>query len=275
MTSNKFFILFFFLVFLVACTPSIPQESSKDFCSYDSECVCGGIDKNTNDCFVGNKDYAAKNVDMSRDCPDFCTGIANMFETKCVNNKCQNVRKEQEFVACTADAKICPDGSGVGRIPPNCEFAPCPDIPPEISARFCGNETMSCPDGSSVMKVGPDCEFAPCGGIIGESEPADLSSAHWLCEDGSWKETPEGCFENSCLTKQDCQLMGVTGICGPYMIAGPSATLHKPPVFYSDRCGAEQCSIMNAMCVDPKDAPRILGTDCVENKCVVRTEEQG
>jgi hypothetical protein len=31
-----------------------------------------------------------------------------------------------EGVACTMDAKICPDGSAVGRIPPDCEFAPCP-----------------------------------------------------------------------------------------------------------------------------------------------------
>lgn len=30
-------------------------------------------------------------------------------------------------VACTTEAKICPDGSAVGRIGPNCEFAPCPD----------------------------------------------------------------------------------------------------------------------------------------------------
>lgn len=29
--------------------------------------------------------------------------------------------------ACTADAKICPDGTAVGRIPPACEFAACPD----------------------------------------------------------------------------------------------------------------------------------------------------
>lgn len=29
-------------------------------------------------------------------------------------------------VACTMEAKICPDGSVVGRIGPNCEFAPCP-----------------------------------------------------------------------------------------------------------------------------------------------------
>lgn len=29
-------------------------------------------------------------------------------------------------VACTMDAKMCPDGSFVGRVPPLCQFAPCP-----------------------------------------------------------------------------------------------------------------------------------------------------
>ena len=31
-------------------------------------------------------------------------------------------------VACTAEAKICPDGSSVGRTGPNCEFAECPVV---------------------------------------------------------------------------------------------------------------------------------------------------
>ena len=31
-----------------------------------------------------------------------------------------------ELVACTMEAKMCPDGSAVGRVPPDCEFAPCP-----------------------------------------------------------------------------------------------------------------------------------------------------
>ena len=34
-------------------------------------------------------------------------------------------------VACTMDAKLCPDGSYVGRIGPNCEFALCPGETPE------------------------------------------------------------------------------------------------------------------------------------------------
>ncbi len=29
--------------------------------------------------------------------------------------------------ACTMEAKLCPDGSAVGRTGPNCEFAACPD----------------------------------------------------------------------------------------------------------------------------------------------------
>lgn len=33
---------------------------------------------------------------------------------------------DDNIVACTLDAKICPDGSSVGRVGPNCEFAPCP-----------------------------------------------------------------------------------------------------------------------------------------------------
>jgi len=33
--------------------------------------------------------------------------------------------------ACTMEAKICPDGSSVGRTGPNCEFAPCPSATPK------------------------------------------------------------------------------------------------------------------------------------------------
>ena len=33
---------------------------------------------------------------------------------------------DTEGVFCTADARACPDGSFVGRVPPDCSFAPCP-----------------------------------------------------------------------------------------------------------------------------------------------------
>ena len=39
----------------------------------------------------------------------------------------QNYFNSDESVVCTMEAKICPDGSSVGRVPPSCEFAECPD----------------------------------------------------------------------------------------------------------------------------------------------------
>ena len=38
-----------------------------------------------------------------------------------------DVPGSEEPVFCTMDAKICPDGSFVGRSGPNCEFDPCPE----------------------------------------------------------------------------------------------------------------------------------------------------
>jgi hypothetical protein len=37
-----------------------------------------------------------------------------------------NTPSGDDMIACTMDAKICPDGTGVGRVGPNCEFAVCP-----------------------------------------------------------------------------------------------------------------------------------------------------
>ena len=34
---------------------------------------------------------------------------------------------QEDIVACTEDARVCPDGSSVSRVAPDCEFAPCPN----------------------------------------------------------------------------------------------------------------------------------------------------
>lgn len=43
-----------------------------------------------------------------------------------------NEEPSHQGVACTDDAKLCPDGSAVGREGPNCEFPDCPDEPSAI-----------------------------------------------------------------------------------------------------------------------------------------------
>lgn len=40
-----------------------------------------------------------------------------------------------EVIACTMDAKQCPDGSYVGRVAPFCEFAECPALDSDISEK--------------------------------------------------------------------------------------------------------------------------------------------
>ncbi|EKE21689.1 MAG: hypothetical protein ACD_7C00154G0008 [uncultured bacterium] len=42
------------------------------------------------------------------------------------NSDFGDISKQNKF--CTEEAKICPDGSAVGRAGPNCEFSPCPEI---------------------------------------------------------------------------------------------------------------------------------------------------
>jgi hypothetical protein len=43
-----------------------------------------------------------------------------------INNPDPIEYKIEKPIACSADAKACPDGSYVERVGPNCEFEPCP-----------------------------------------------------------------------------------------------------------------------------------------------------
>ena len=62
--------------------------------------------------------------------------------------------------ACTADAKVCPDGTAVGRTGPNCSFAPC--APPNVELASSsiayvlpsGFSTIPAPDGDTIASYG-------------------------------------------------------------------------------------------------------------------------
>jgi hypothetical protein len=78
-------------------------------------------------------------------------------------------------VACTMEAMECPDGSYVGRVPPDCAFEPCP------TALACPTDAKQCPDGTYVGRIAPDCEFAPCRT---ETLPVEISlpADFWLSQ---------------------------------------------------------------------------------------------
>ncbi|MCX6790919.1 MAG: hypothetical protein NTV62_01850 [Candidatus Gribaldobacteria bacterium] len=62
---------------------------------------------------------------------------------------------QPEPVACTMEAMLCPDGSSVGRVGPNCEFAECPAINSllsEAQARLIAEK--DCIKGGEALAVG-------------------------------------------------------------------------------------------------------------------------
>jgi hypothetical protein len=60
--------------------------------------------------------------------------------------------------ACTEEAKICPDGSSVGRTGPNCEFAECPAAPFGQTVTITG--TVAClPHQDAYGPITMECAF--------------------------------------------------------------------------------------------------------------------
>jgi hypothetical protein len=66
-----------------------------------------------------------------------------------------NFTNNDIHLACTEEAKLCPDGSYVGRTGPNCEFAICPQVNSllsEAEARVIAEKT--CIKGSEALSAG-------------------------------------------------------------------------------------------------------------------------
>jgi len=68
------------------------------------------------------------------------------------NQPLTNGQNNNGGIACSMEAKLCPDGSAVGRTGPNCEFAPCPSTNGQgiVSGQILLGPT--CP----VMRIPPD-----------------------------------------------------------------------------------------------------------------------
>jgi hypothetical protein len=77
----------FALIILVLYDMSGYGTELENSCNTDSDCACG-VHIDTGECFYGNKDF----VDMSRQCPDFCNGIAANLAIVCSNSTCTQKR---------------------------------------------------------------------------------------------------------------------------------------------------------------------------------------
>lgn len=92
-------------IFIILIVIAILLFLAASYFSYISMPRCVGCDKDEHGC-IGSAGYS------------WCEPL----------QKCIRVWEETctAPVACTEEAKICPDGTAVGRTGPDCEFAPCP-----------------------------------------------------------------------------------------------------------------------------------------------------
>lgn len=87
-----------------------------------------------------------------------------LISNSLLRNSDNNISIE-EIAVCTMDAKMCPNGSAVGRDGANnCEFFPCPSSSNnEDEAIFCTQDVIECPDGSYVGRdSNNNCAFFTC-----------------------------------------------------------------------------------------------------------------
>jgi len=85
---------------------------------------------------------------------------------------------------CTMDAKQCPDGSFVGRVPPDCAFAPCPDetsapTPPPVT-EVQPEPTVPTPQPTDEYVPVPDAESGQVGEVSDTSSEGDIGSSDTL-----------------------------------------------------------------------------------------------
>lgn len=105
-----------------------------------------------------------------------------------------NEDKEPDGTACTLEAKICPDGTAVGRTGPNCEFEECPQEanPKPVAGVECKPEQRNVDACTAVYQpvcgqVQVECITAPCNPV-----PETFSNACQACSNSRVLSYTEG-----------------------------------------------------------------------------------
>ena len=161
-----------------APTKLVPSEQdleNREYCTEDTDCICGGIDPATGGCFIGSRSYYENYVDKDSTCPDFCTGIAGNLAIKCVDNKCI------QMYECIMDSE-CEEGESC------------------VSNRCVSSGQGSSDQGNTECKSDSDCRKGGCSGQLCEpkSLPPRATNCEFLPEYECFKHTECGCTDGKC-----------------------------------------------------------------------------
>jgi putative hemolysin len=141
----------------------------------------------------------------------------------------------QGRIACTADAKICLDGTAVGRTAPNCEFAPCPGIANPASE--------NCVARGGTLRI----ENSPAGQVGICALPGGVECDEWALFRGTCPVD-----ETACISSSDC---------APITNCHPESCINRAYV----KPSGIACTLN---CQTPLDCGA-AACECVSGKCAV------
>ncbi|MBI5398151.1 eight-cysteine-cluster domain-containing protein [Candidatus Woesearchaeota archaeon] len=193
--STSFAAILIVTAIIAGCAAPVPQAPATKApptkeqalnllaCSIDEDCICEGIDKKTGNCFIGNKQYYEKYVDKSKNCPDFCGGIAGNLVIKCVNSQCL------QTLGCVLDTE-CNEGQSC------------------VNNKCVTSKTAL--DGSSTTdacRTDADCMTGGCSGTICQSKKAEpvVTTCEYRPEYSCYKQISCGCSAGQCAWKETQQ----------------------------------------------------------------------
>lgn len=157
--------------------------------------------------------------------------------------KCLRVWEEnctEQQIACTEEAKVCPDGSAVGRQGPNCEFAPCPDVEGSFCAKNGTNYNMSYAD-AEMAALQSNCSLE--GGLKSTHFCNDYTGTWWIDMDVQ----KEGCSP-ACIVDVETKQAEINWRCTGLITKECSCP--KGYVKEGEACNPE-CYYNNPQCMQP------------------------
>jgi hypothetical protein len=111
-------------------------------------------------------------------------------------------------VACTQEAKVCPDGSVVGRTGPNCGFAPCPSpkagkAPCDVCKESDGGKNYYIRGAANPCSSADGSQCPPCGAWVDECLDSNIL-LEYSCDnldnlDGEQYHCLNGCKDGACV----------------------------------------------------------------------------
>ncbi|CAB9508380.1 chitinase [Seminavis robusta] len=148
---------------------------------------------------------------------------------------------------CNGDLFSCPDGSLVGRVPPECDFSPCG------GGVQCNNDIFRCPGGVEVVRQPPTCEFEDCPGCPDDS---------FVCVDGTelFRDPTLDCQFPPC-PPQQCAQDIFTCDDDTELVRDPDLNCEFPP------CPTPVCPLDSFTCDDGTELIRDPDLDCEFPEC--------